>query len=89
MIIKVHVSTIELTEREREREREKRGSHWKFVILLWSQIVTSLSYSDFIENIVQTKISISGLYANWCEQWAEKAVRHSQMIHVSYNSMDC
>ena len=34
MIIKVHVSTIELTEREREREREKRGSHWKFVILL-------------------------------------------------------
>ena len=32
MIIKVHVSTIELT--EREREREKRGSHWKFVILL-------------------------------------------------------
>ena len=34
MIIKVHVSTIELTERERERERERRGSHWKFVILL-------------------------------------------------------
>ena len=25
MIIKVHVSTIELTEREREREREREG----------------------------------------------------------------